>query len=78
MPRGMVNNSKAPNLAMRKLETMLEQQHMTYADLARQLRIHPATVTYWRQGRTPRRARMTQIAEWSHGNILPVDWMSVP
>jgi transcriptional regulator with XRE-family HTH domain len=51
---------------------------MTYADLARVLKIDRGTITHWREGRLPRRSTIEKITDWSGGTIPLADWFDPP
>jgi transcriptional regulator with XRE-family HTH domain len=49
---------------------------MTFADLARQVELSRTAIMNWRHGSLPRRETINWINEWSHGEILPADWLT--
>jgi transcriptional regulator with XRE-family HTH domain len=71
-------HTEPENLAIAKLDRILDQRHMTDADLARQLKIKPPTIVNWRQGGMPRPNLIKRITDWSYGAIVPADWFEAP
>jgi transcriptional regulator with XRE-family HTH domain len=65
----------AVTVAAYKLRRLLVRRQMTQADLAREFAVKRNTVTYWLQGRAPRRFdTVKRLVEWSGGYITADDF----
>lgn len=62
-----------------KLKAYIEEQGLSVAEAARQLKKKQQTVDLWAKGlRIPRKDEMPDIYAWSGGKVQPNDFYSLP
>jgi transcriptional regulator with XRE-family HTH domain len=71
----LTTNGTAGILALMQLQTWLDKETVSQAELAAALAVNRATVSRWLSGdRVPRAKWLRAIAEYTGGKVRPRDW----